>query len=180
MPITDKLSQWISGLWARSRKSAWRTDLKVFAKTNLDPFNFSGLELALLHLKSATLTEPTVTQRRELKVFTSTQSVDQMLSLLSRARLFVISGDTIPKDFFPAEDNRYRRFDDYFVSGIGHTVSIEKVLPSLEGWTVQLISTLRELETEDIDQYNYYNRKFRLLYRDLYYVMTAVLETSFR
>lgn len=180
MVITDTIKRFILGLWTRSRKNAWEEDLKVFAKKHVDPYNFEGLELVLLHLDRNVIFEPNVALRRELRVFTTAPTVDLMLSLLAQARLHVLGGDTMPKDFYPSEDSRFRRFDDYFVSASGHTVSIEKVLPSLEGWTVQLISTLRDLETDDLLKYDHYNRKLRPLYRDLYYVLTAILESSFR
>ncbi len=163
----------------RQRQREWDNDLKVLLKRLDDPFNFEGLELALLHLKKNPPKEPTLQQRRNARVLVSTRTVDQLLVILSRARLYVIGRDTMPRNFIPSEEARVVRFDDYFVSDTGHVVSIEKIYLSLEGWITQLISTLRELEIEEPTQYAYYNRKLRNAYSDAFYVLQALLQTRF-
>ena len=163
----------------QKRRLAWDNDLKVLLKTHDDPYNFEGLELVLLHLRLNSPKDLNTTQRRTNLVATSTKSIDQLLSLISGARLFVIGRDTMPKDFFPSEASRVRRFDDYFVSDAGHIVSIEKIYPSLEGWINQLITTIRELEADESNQYAYYNRKLRGLYHDSFNVLHAILRSQF-
>lgn len=179
MAILSSIQERVTRFLNNHRRREWENDLKVFLKRHDDPFNFEGLELVLLHLKKNPPREPSAQQRRAARVFVSTRTIDHLLVILSRARLYVIGRDTMPKDFIPSEAGRVRRFDDYFVSDTGHVVSVEKIYQSLEAWTTQLISTLRELEIDEPTDYAHYNRKLRTVYSDAFYVLQAILQTRF-
>jgi len=171
------------GLYARHRRRSyernWDSDFKILLKTHEEPFNFAGLELAMLHLSKVPIVEPTAAQRRTMMLATATPTIEHLLALLAQARLYVGERDSMPKNFLPSEGLRQRRFDDYFVSEDGHVVSIAAIRPSLEGRINQLIALLRELEVEEDATYSYYNRKLRVLYMDAFYVLQAIHETSF-
>lgn len=165
---------------AKRAQQAWQHDWQVFLKTHPDPYNLEGLELALLHLGKVKVPELTLTQRRTLKVYTAVPTVDQLLSLLTTVRMIVMASDTMPEKLLPSEDGlQHRTADDYFISTGGHIVSIEKIPTSLEGRVNQLIIALRQLEADGDSHYQYYDRKLRPLYRDVYYAVLALHQSSF-
>lgn len=177
------LLTYIRGVYARFKaaraRRAWENDWRVFNKQHADPFNLEGLELALLHLSKVQVPRLSVTQRRTMQVYSAVPTIDELLSLLQTVRSIVLAGDTMPEKIFPSEDKlQHRRADDYFTSADGHTVSIEMMPASLDGRITQLISALRQLEADGETHYSYYDRKLRPLYRDTYYVLLALHQTS--
>jgi hypothetical protein len=172
------------GLYARRRRRSyernWDNDFKVLLKTHEDPYCLEGLELAMLHLSKVQIVEPTAQSRRTLTLPTATSTVEHLLSLLATSRLYVGERNSVPQNFLPKEGLRQRRFDDYFISAEGHVVSIEKIRASLEGRVTQLIEVLRELEGTEESEFAYYQRKLRPLYTDVFFVLQAIHETSFR
>lgn len=180
MSILTMLRRVYAGFWKKRYEKNWDQDFKVLLKKHEDPFNLEGLELALLHLSKVPIKEPPATLRRRLTLYAGTASVEHLLATLAQARLYVGQRDSMPQNFLPSSEVRQIAFDDYFVSVEGHAVSIEKIRPSVEGRVLQLIAIMRELEVDEETQYGYYSRKFRPLYRDAFYVLQAIHETSFR
>lgn len=179
------LLTYFRGVYARYKAkralSAWESDWIVFLKTKPDPYCLEGIELALLHLSKVTVPHLSVQQRRTMKVYSAVATVDDLLSLLVTIRMIVLAGDSMPEKLLPSENSQtHRRVDDFFTSTGGHIVSIEKIRVSLEGRIDQLISALRQLEADGDSHYQYYDRKLRPLYRDLYYVLLALHQTSCR
>lgn len=178
------IKTFFQGLYARFTKKSvernWDDDFTVLLQTHEDPYNLEGLELALYHLARVDIADLTVLQRRTLTLYVTTATIEQLLGLLTQARLYIGQRDTMPKNFLPNEALRQRRFDDYFVSEAGHVVSIAMIRPSLVGRITHLISLLRETETADPSAFNYYNRKLRPLYADAFYALQAIYDTKFQ
>lgn len=180
MSILTYLTRLYAGFRKRSYERNWDHDFKIHLKTHEEPFDFAGLELALLHLKKVSVIEPSAQLRRTLTLHVATPTVEHLLSLLALARIYVGQRDSMPQDFLSSEDVRPRTYDDYFISKEGHIVSIEKIRSSIEGRLTQLIAMMRLLETEQDITYAYFSRKLRPLFSDTFYVLQAIHETSFR
>jgi hypothetical protein len=179
------ITQLIMGPYARWKKrlyrNSWDDDFKILLRqASLDnPFNPAGLELALLHLKKTPIQEPSIHIRRALKVYSSTTTVDQLLSLMILANSVVEAGNSMSSNFFPSEERRLHKFDDYFVSIEGHTVSIEKIVGALQLRLTELISKLEHWEVNNEVMYDYYNRRLYQLFCDSFFVLQAIHATSY-
>ena len=168
--------------WKKQQyKNRWDNDFKVLLRDKgiNDPFNTAGLHLALLHLNKTPIVEPSIQTRRSLRVYASTTTIDQLLTLLTYAKRLMEVHDNMSSDFFPSEERQLHRFDDYFVSADGHIVSIEKIVVSIEGRLTQLISELEACEVNDEIRHGYYCRKLYPLFCDTFFVLQAIHATSY-
>lgn len=181
MPILAKISGLYASFLRRQRIKNWESDLTVFLKRHEDPYNFEGIELALLHLRKVSPKKLTLQERKRMLVVTHLPTIEHLLQKITYARAHLTAGEGIPDTFFRGYERQVaHRFDDFYSTQAGHTVDFVGVNDSLKDWIETLISHLRELETDNPERFHYYMRKLRKLWADVFHVLQANLETSFQ
>ncbi|WJJ55165.1 hypothetical protein [Xanthomonas phage RTH11] len=167
--------------FAQKKVKTWETDLQEFLTHHPDTFNIEGIELICSYTDQLNLRAFSLAERRTLKVYGFTSTFEELQTLLRTARSVVQAQDNVPKNFNLSEDRlAHRRFEDYFQTGQGHAVSIELAYGSYRTLVTRLISVLRELEAVNGNRRAYYDRKFRPLYRETFYVLQALYLSSKR
>lgn len=180
MPILAKIAGLYASFLKKRRAKNWASDLRVFLKHHEDPYNFEGIELALLHLQKVRPKKLTLQERKRMQVVTYLSTIELVLNKINFARAHITAGEGIPDSFFRGyEQQIVRRFDDFYTTQTGHTVDIVGVNDSLRNWIATLMGHMRELETDNPERFHYYMRKLRKLWADVFHALQANLETSF-
>lgn len=178
----SSLRTWGSDYLRRRARRAWEDDLRVFLKTQEDPYNLEGLELALLHLERRKVLELSVAQRKQLRLTTCTPTVEELMGQVQYAKALIAAGESVTPALYGGRELNVmeRSVDDFFTTHAGYVIRPEAIAESLTERTRQLIGVLQTLEADSKSSYPYYMRKMKRLFADLFHTLQSLLEISFQ
>ncbi|QVD49401.1 hypothetical protein LUCX_331 [Xanthomonas phage vB_XciM_LucasX] len=186
MSILSRLVTRYRDWQAQRREAHWNHDIDMHLKTHDNPFDPTGIELAVTHLKAVKLTAVPMAKRRRLPIAAFSSNIDEFLVKVQYCTRLIENRESIPQSFLPNTKKLYR-LDDFFVTGEGHMVAIEKIAPTLITRLEQFVAAIRQHEILQLEENEkmkdlsgYYQRKLFPLYQDCYYIVQAVHATTFR